>query len=228
MRRTPTFCGLVLATALALGGCTVSGGEASPEPSGVASGRTTGSADSTPDAAPSPSGPSVDELSADVLALAGADLGAPLGGQTIEVLDNGNQPVQVTVDVLELRRTRDATLLRLTMSSPSEVGTLQVGTFSAPGTSAREFFDRISLEDGGAGTRHHPLSWRRTEGNEAAPVEGPLDSCVCPFRGQSFTLTPEPLVMDVLYGPLPEGVQSVAVVSPDGLRIPDVALQPAG
>lgn len=229
--RTPSSLGapaLVLAAALLMGGCTVSGDGADPLPSGDSAGEVEESPDATSPASPStPQGPSADELSADVLALAAADLGAPLGGQTIEVLDSSNQPVPVTVEVMDLRQTDHATLLRLQMSSTQEVGALDLDVFAQPGNPTREFFERFGLEDDQNGVRYYPLSWRRAGVDETAPPPGPPNSCICPYRGQSFTLTAEPLIMDVLYGPLPGGVPSVALVSPEGLRIPDLAVEPA-
>lgn len=227
MRRTTTRAGaaLALAAALVLGGCTLSGSE--PEPTGG------GEAVATPSSAPrgsepaEPEGASPEEISSDLLEQAAADLPAPVGGQTVGVTDNANNPVQVTVEVVALARTRDATHLTLQLSSDETVGGLNLTAFTDRGVPNREFFDRFALQDSANGVRHYPLSWLRPGASEDAPPDGPPNSCLCPYRGQTFTLSPEPLVMDVLYGPLPEDVSTVDLVAPGGLSIPGLAVSAA-
>ncbi|WP_380164471.1 hypothetical protein [Jannaschia sp. R86511] len=222
-----TVLALAVAATLTLGGCTLSGSD--PDPTPPTEGEAVGSEQpsTAPSADPTPQGPTPEQISADLLEQAAAEPGQAVGSQTVEVLDNANNPVPVTVEVVSLERTRDATHLLLRLSSTESVGSLDQSAFSDRGTPNREFFDRFGLEDTENGVRHYPLSWLRPSASESAPPDGPPNSCLCPYRGQSFTLSQTPLLMDVLYGPLPEDVTTVDLVAPGDLSIPGLTIEPA-
>lgn len=223
-RRGRRLAPLVMAAALVLGGCTVSGGEDDPtqapdQPSTRPSTTTSQPEEDEAD------GASNEELSAAVLAL-GAEQPAPLASQTLQVPGrSGSDVATVTVDVLELRRRTDSTLLRLQLSSPTP-GT-KIENIALDTDRNSEFFDRFGLEDTTSGVRYLPLAWNRGILGDAENPDGPVDSCVCGYRASNFTLGPEPIVMDFLYGPLPQEVSSVTLTAPDGLSVPDLAVPAA-
>ena len=144
----------------------------------------------------------------------------PIASQTLEVDRFVEGTMTVVVDVLRLERRDDSTLVTLALSSPTDPveGAAPYGTVFEDGSAGR-YFDRIALEDTAAGVRHYPLSWRRQVKRDLSPPDpGPLNACVCMFR-QNLHLGPEPVVMDALYGPLPDDVDTVTLVAPDGLSI---------
>lgn len=226
--RTARLTALAMAVALLVGGCTLSGSDPEPTPATDAAGSSPSVEPSTrPSPQDAPDGPTPEEISADLLALAAAAPPAPVASQTLEIEVSGGEAAQVTVDVLELRRTRDATLLRFQLSSAEPVGLPEYGTFSDRGSPNREFLDRLNLLDAASGVRHYPLSWLRAGTDDPAPPDGPPNSCVCPNLGQSFQLSPTPMAVDVLYGPLPDDVTTVALEAPGELSIPALPVTPA-
>lgn len=230
MRRTSTLVAVVAAAALALGGCTVSGAD-EPGPSGDAAPATSGpTEEQEPTEDESPVGPSPEELSEQVLEVASAPVGEPIAGQTVTIDEapNPGTSAEVTVDILSVERTADATLVRLQLSSPTPGVQLGRQVFNDVGSANLEFFNRFALEDTTNGTRYLPLSWRRAATNDLEPADAPLNSCICPYRGNNLTLGPEPIVMDSLYGPLPDGVTAVTFTAPGGVAIPDVPVTSSG
>lgn len=224
-------CVLLLAGVLLLTGCT-SGTDGDEPAAGPA---TTAPPSSPSSSASSGGGGAVDpgDLSRDLLATAAAAAAAeeeltPLGSQSLQVPQAASRgPMTVQVDVLRLERRADSTLVTVALSSPTdpvEGAQPDRGVFDESVGNA--YFLRVALEDTAGGVRHYPLSWRRQVTRELSPPEpGPLNSCVCMFR-QNLHLAPEPVVMDALYGPLPEGVDEVTLFAPDGLMIPDLPVAP--
>ncbi|WP_380164465.1 hypothetical protein [Jannaschia sp. R86511] len=185
---------LTLTGTLVVGGCTLSGSEPTPATNAAAAPSTGSTAPPSP--SQTPDGPTPEQMSADLIALAAADLPAPLGSQTVRIEVSGGPAADVTVDVLELRRTRDATLLRLQMSTAEPVGLPEYGTFSDRGSPNREFLDRLNLFDAQDGVRHYPLSWLRVATDDPAPADGPptracartsVSPSPCPRRRWSWT-----------------------------------------
>lgn len=224
--RTARLAALALTGALLVGGCTLSGSDPEPTPDTAEAGGTSTEATTRPSPSQTPEGPTPEEMSADLLALAAADLPAPLGSQTVGIEISGGPATDLTVDVLELRRTRDATHVRLQLSTAEPAGLPEYGTFSDLGSPNREFLDRLNLLDAEDGVRHYPLSWRRAATDDPEPADGPPNSCVCPNLGQSFQLSSTPMVMDVLYGPLPDDLTTVALEAPGDLSIGGLEVAP--
>lgn len=129
--------------------------------------------------------------------------------------------------MLAVQRTDDATLLTIQTSSPQAGVRLGPRAFNDLPVASLEFFDRFALEDTSNGIRNRPLSWLRPDETNLDPADGPPNSCICPYRGSSFTLSPEPPVFETLYGPLPEDGATVTLTAPGGLAIPDLTVQPA-
>ena len=217
-------CAVLLTGLLLVTGCTSGDGEGQSPPS------------TAPSAFPAPSatGPTgggapgdVDpaDLSRELLASAAAADGAlePIASQTLEVDRFVSQKMTLVVDVLRLERRADSTLVTLALSSPTDPvqgAQPENGVFDE--SVGGGWFMRIALEDTAAGVRHYPLSWRRQVKLDLSPPEpGPLNSCVCMFR-QNLHLAPEPVVMSALYGPLPDGVDTITLYAPDGLTMPDL------
>lgn len=229
MRRASTLVAVVVAAALTLGGCTVSGADV-PDPSGDAAPVTSGpSTDQEPTEVGTPAGPSPEELSEQVLEVASAPVGEPIASQTVTI-DGAPSPgtsAEVIVDVLAVERTADATLVRMQLSSPAPGVTFGRQVFNDVGSANLEFFDRFAMEDTTGGTRYLPLSWRRAPTNDLEPADTPLNSCICPYRGNNLTLSPTPIVFDSLYGPLPDDATTVTFTAPGGVSIPDVSVEPA-
>ena len=168
-------------------------------------------------------GPDPDELSAAIFDTA-AERPQPIGSQTVQ-LGVANQPgvtTPVTFDVLWVRRTSDATLVRYQMSAP-EPGLDMASTALGDGTNT-EFFFRTALEDPAAGQRYLPLSYRWDAFDLTEIPDQTVNGCLCGYAGGRFLLSPEPMAMDVLYPPLPEGVTTVTFTAPGGLAIPDLAV----
>ncbi|MGJ7439587.1 hypothetical protein [Aquipuribacter sp. MA13-6] len=212
--------------ALLLGGCTLSGGQSDPSGSPAAGGSSTTDPTSTPTASETPSGPTPEELSAELLEQAAAAPPAPIGSQTVQVdAIGGSATVPVTIDVLAVQRTRDATKVTMQMSSPEVVEGLRNTALSAVGLENTTFFDRFALQDTPNGVNYLALSWLRPDLDEEDPA-GPPNSCICPYRGAALVLSPEPIVMDALFGPLPEDVGTVSFVGPDEVLIPDLPVAP--
>ncbi|WP_380163917.1 hypothetical protein [Jannaschia sp. R86511] len=226
MRRT-TVVATVVAAVLALGGCTLSGGEqAAPTDRPAGSAPATDATTSEPTPEPSAEGPSPEELSAQVIDAAAAPVGEPIASQTLAVEDTTPTPgTEVTIDVLSVQRTENATLLTMQMSS-AEPG-VQLGPQAFRNREVDvEFFSLFALEDGSNGIRYRPLSWLRPNTDDLEPADGPPNSCICPYRGNDFTLSPEPLVFEALYGPLPDGVTTVSLTAPGGVDLPDLPVAP--
>lgn len=212
--------------ALLLGGCTLSGGQSEPTGSPEAGGSSGTTTDSTPTESETPSGPTPEELSAELLEQAAAATPAPLGSQTVQVdAVGGAATVPVTIDVLAVQRTRDATKVTMQMSSPEVVEGLRNTALSTVGLENTTFFDRFALQDTPNGVNYFALSWLRPDLDDEDP-QGPPNSCICPYRGAALVLSPEPIVMDALFGPLPEGVDTIAFIGPDEVLIPDLPVEP--
>jgi hypothetical protein len=223
MTGTARAAAAALVGVLLLAGCTSGdgseGGQAAPAP--------TASSSAGQSTEPSAEQGEVDpaDLSRDLLAQAAAADGAlePIASQTLEVDRFVQGTMTVVVDVLRVERRDDSTLVTIGMSSPTDPveGARPYPTVFDE-SNGGAWFDRIALEDTAAGVRHYPLSWRRQVTPDLSPPDpGPLNSCVCPFR-QNLHLGPEPVVMDALYGPLPEDVDTVTLWAPDGLTVPDL------
>lgn len=227
MRRRRAVPVAAAGLALLLGGCTLSAGQAEPSGSPEAGGPPPVSATSSdPTQDESPSGPTPEELSSELLEQAAAPPPAPVGSQTVAVdAVGGATTVPVTIDVLAVQRTRDATKVTIQMSSDDLVEGLRNTALNDAVGSNTTFFDRFALQDDQNGLKHYALSWLRPELDDADPT-GPPNSCICPYRGATFVLSPEPIVMDALFGPLPEDVATVSFVGPDGVLIPDLPVEP--
>jgi outer membrane protein OmpA-like peptidoglycan-associated protein len=124
-----------------------------------------------------------------------------------------------------VRRTSGATLVRFQMSAPETVTDM---SSQALGDSTNtEFFYRTALEDPAAGQRYLPLSYRWDSFDLTEIPDQPVNACLCGYAGGLFVLSPEPMVMDVLYPPLPDAVTSVTFTAPGGLSIPDLPVADA-
>ena len=104
-------------------------------------------------------GPGTEELSG-LIFDAAAETEAPLASQTVElgVANQNGVTAPVTFDVLSVRRTSDATLVRFQMSTSE--AELDMSSTALGDGSNTEFFFRTALEDPAAGTRYLPLSYR--------------------------------------------------------------------
>ncbi|MGJ7441464.1 hypothetical protein [Aquipuribacter sp. MA13-6] len=199
----------------------VSGCTAAPEPSpGPDGAPVPASAGPSPSAAPAETiGDGVDpaDLSRQVLDSSVRPADAPtLASQTVEVPTGltADGTTQVTVQVRAVERRDHSTLLTLAVSAADPGTELAPDVFG--GARNLEKFDSIALEDPAAGRRYLPLSWRRwISAPDDLELDGPTNDCVCPDR--KAVLGPEPVLMDVMYGPLPGDVTTVSVTSPDGL-----------
>lgn len=184
-----------LALAVALAGCTV--GTTDPEPSTGSTRQAAPATDSVTEAAPSPTRDvgdvSPEELSADVLAAAGAD-GPALGTGTVTVTPPG---VTTTLDVLEVRPVDGATLVRLRLTAEEE-WTLSPTSFASDRFGTINFVRDVYLDDAASGTRLLPLQF-----DDHRPA------CVCPYK--PLVLGSEPTVVTTLFDALPEGAASVDV-----------------
>lgn len=207
-----------LALAVVLGGCT---GEPAPQPSEDAT--EAASPAPSPDASAAPAATVTDgvdpaEMSRQVLDAAEQDA-APvpvLASQTVQAPTGltADGTAQVTVEVRTVQRRPDSTRVTLAMSAEQEGTELAPDTFGRPRNLNK--FDSIALEVPTAGSRMLPLSWRRwISSPDNLALDGPTNDCVCPAWGPE--LGPEPVLMDVMYGPLPADVTAVSITSPDGL-----------
>ena len=218
---------LVCLVVVAVSGCTVGGAdpEGTPTPPGTSSPAEADGAEPTGSEAV---GPDAADLSAEIFAAA-EQQPDPLAGQTLEVprLNGGGETGPVTVEVLAVDRRPHSTLVTVTMTTTEE--TFQPASDALGDRLNAEFFFRIALEDPAAGVRYLPLSYRWDSFDATAIPDQPVNGCLCAYAGGNFTLSPEPLVMDVLYPPLPPEVTSVTMTAPDGLAIPDLPVaEPAG
>jgi hypothetical protein len=223
--------GLAVLALLAGSGCTVGTAEPSGQPASPSSeaggSPSSGSTDEADGPAGQDDGPDPEELSAAIFDAAD-DRPPPIGTQTVElpVAYRPGVTTPVTVDVLSLRRTSDATLVRFQMSAPETVTDM---SSQALGDSTNtEFFYRTALEDPAAGQRYLPLSYRWDSFDLTEIPDQPVNACLCGYAGGLFVLSPEPMVMDVLYPPLPDAVSSVSFTAPGGLSIPDLPVADAG
>ena len=221
--------GLAVLALLAGSGCTV--GTAEPGEAATPSRKAAGStAASSPDEADEQAGqddgPDPEELSAAIFDAAD-ERPSPIGTQTVElpIAYRPGVTAPVTFDVLSVRRTSGATLVRFQMSAPETVTDM---SSQALGDSTNtEFFYRTALEDPAAGQRYLPLSYRWDSFDLTEIPDQPVNACLCGYAGGLFVLSPEPMVMDVLYPPLPDAVSSVSFTAPGGLSIPDLPVSGA-
>ena len=227
VRLAVVWVALVCLAVVALTGCTA--GDADPEGNPPSQGSS--SPAGTDGAEPSNTkaqGPDAADLSAEIFAAA-EQRPDPLAGQTLEVprLNVGGETGPVTVEVLAVDRRPHSTLVTVTMTTTEE--TFQPASDALGDRLNAEFFFRIALEDPAAGVRYLPLSYRWDSFDVTAIPDQPVNGCLCAYAGGNFTLSPEPLVMDVLYPPLPPEVTTVTMTAPDGLAIPNLPVaEPAG
>jgi hypothetical protein len=136
------------------------------------------------------------------------------------------EPFPVTIDVLQVQRLDDATLVTMQMSAPAPLGQT-LGSDALTGSSNSEFFDAFGLDDTTSGIRYRALTWRRGDAASGESAQQPTNSCICPYRHSNLALGPTPIVSDSLYGPLPEGLTTVTLSGPNGVSIPDLPVADA-
>lgn len=187
--------GAVLAAGLA--GCTVGGDDPTDPVTGA------GPAPSTSvEVEPSPSrseatGPTPEELSAQVLADAGlteepvASVTAPVDPQST------GQTVDTTLDVLEVQRTDTGTLVRMQVSSATPY-LITAETFGSPRFRATWFVRDLYLDDVAGNTRYLPLQF-----------EDFRPACLCPYS--TLTIGPEPQLLTAVFPELPDGTGTVTL-----------------
>lgn len=189
-----------LATLLALTGCTLS---ADPDTDPSAADTPTVSADTPgpdePDTSPteqrsqSPSGPEPDEIAADILDAAIADLDTePVATQTLE-----SDGEQITVEVMSVERTPDGTLLEMRMSSTGTDVTINSRFTENLRTGRGLAFPFIYLTDDS--TRYLPWEW----------IDAARASCLCP--GITMFLGEDPLTTHTYFPPLAPETTTVDV-----------------
>lgn len=209
----------VTVAAVALVGCTA---QPDPEPSPGATAAPAPSASaeaSAPAAGTVADGVDPAELSRQVLdAAAGAATELPVvSSQTLQVPTGltADGTAEVTVDVRAVQRREESTVVTLAMSATEP--DVQLAPDALSGSRNLAVLDQVAMEDPAAGERYLPLSWRRWIGSpDNLELDGATNSCVCPTR-RLMRLGPEPLLMDVVYGPLPADVTTVSITTPDGL-----------
>jgi hypothetical protein len=219
---------LVGLAVLAGTGCTV--GAEDPGATDVTAG-STGSAP-TGAAAPRPSAterdrPGTAELSEQIFAAAQTDP-EPVGSQTLQLpVENtqGTVTAPVTVDVLQVRRARDSTLVTWQISTTED--TLRMDTDALGSRVNAEFFEDVTLEDPAGGVRYRALSYRWGDFALTEIPATPVNACLCAYRASGFLIGPDPIVMDSLYPPLPAGTTTVTLAAPDGLSIPALPVSDA-
>jgi hypothetical protein len=185
--------------ALLLTGCT-SGGD--DEPSAAAPATTSRA---TPSA--TPSGVDAAELSEQVLGEAVEAAARPaVATQTAD--SDGDQ---LTVDVVEVRRTRDAVVAEFRLSSATPDVSVGLNRFEEDRGGSVAFITGVLLEDPVAGLRYRPLSFD----DERRGV-----ACVCPVK--PLRLGPAPQTVYAQFPPLPEDLETVTFRMFDVFEIPDV------
>jgi len=204
-----------LTLVLALAGCSVSfGGDDGddPTPSDAATDARPddGAATGDDDAPTTPSGPSPEEVSADVLEQAEAAAGRAAVASVSDEVEGET----VTLEVLSVRRTADGVLVDLRMSADSPEVRVGATTFNPPPLESISFVRGLTLDDRAGGTRYRPLVF-----------DDGRDGCVCPYL--PLVLGPRPQSLQALYPPLPETVTSVDVNLGDVLVVPGVEIEDA-
>ena len=216
--------GLAALAVLTGAGCTLSADDPGQDPTPAPATQAGPDPSPRPTATDEPAdGPGTEELS-ELIFDAAAETEAPLASQTVElgVANQNGVTAPVTFDVLSVRRTSDATLVRFQMSTSE--AELDMSSTALGDGSNTEFFFRTALEDPAAGTRYLPLSYRWDAFDVTEIADRPVNGCLCGYAGGRFLLSPEPLVMDVLYPPLPPEVTTVTFAAPGGLSIPGLTV----
>lgn len=200
MRRT---AGAVLAAALLLTGCTSD----DDVPAGAADPTTSATATATSD--PSSGDVTSQDLSEQVLdAAVAAGERAPVASQTVD-----SKGEQLTVDVVEIRRTRDGVLAEFRLSSPAPDVTVGPSRFEEDRLGSIYAVTGVFLEDPAAGVRYRPLRYD----DERRGVE-----CVCPIR--PLKLGPEPQAVYALFPPMPPEVSTVTFRMFEAFDVPGIAV----
>lgn len=194
--RAPKALAAGVLLAVLLGGCT--GGGDDPEPTNGESSQ--GGGEETP------SGPSPEELSAQVLDAAAAQEDAPVLASGTGTTNGGNS---VTIDVVGVERIEGATLVRMRFSGdvadlggPSQFGNERYRTV--------EFARTLYLVDNAVTkTRYLPLQF-----------DDYREACACPY----FPLEngADPQTVTALYPELPPEVTTVDVVANEFLTVSGV------
>jgi hypothetical protein len=207
----PATGAAALALALVLAGCSLSvGDEDDPTPTD------TGGSAAQPDGGPTgertstAAGPGPEELSAELLERArAADRRPAVGSVSGEV-----EGESVTMEVVSVRRTSDAVLAELRLSSDAPEVRIGVTTFNSPPLESISFVRGLTLDDEAGGTRYRPLVF-----------DDGRDGCVCPYL--PLVLGPQAQTLQAMYPPLPESVTTVTVNLGDVLVVPDVEIEDA-
>ena len=199
MSRRATVAAVALLPLLVLTGCTSDGdGEPSAAPSSA-------SARATP--SPTPSGVDASALSEQVLEQAAEAAERP--GVATQTADADGD--QMTLEVVEVRRTRDAVVAEFRLSSPTPETSVGVGTFEEDRLGTVYSITGVLLEDPAAGVRYRPLSY----GDFGRDV-----ACVCPTK--PLELGPVPQTVYAQFPPLPADLETVTFRMFEVFELPDI------
>lgn len=196
-----------LAVIVTVAGCSGSDEADTPAPVPSSSSSATGTPAPPSPGVSAPTGVDPQALSEEVLAAGAAAVGRPaLASRTADVEDE-----EMTLDVMEIRRTRDGTLAEFRLSSTRPDVQVGASRFEEDRLGAVYSVTGIYLDDPSAGLRYRPLQYD----DEVRGV-----ACICPIK--PIELGPEPQTLYALFPPLPDGVTTVTFRMHDAFEVPDV------